>query len=107
MSVVSMKNHRAAKAPHPILQDALFCFAQGPDGASAELIRGWPALVAQVEKDVAGSKWYEILSDLDDWEDDGWGNPFLYRGDLEGDWFRIYRVATPAPQPTKGADNHG
>ncbi|MCR5864679.1 hypothetical protein [Aquincola sp. J276] len=88
------------QAPHPKLQDALFCYATGDDGASAELIRGWPALVARVVSDVAGDGWDEILADLDDWSTDGWGVPYRYSVNFEDGYMAIYRIVVRDAAPT-------
>lgn len=81
------------KAPHPEMQDALFCYATGDDGASAELIRGWSVLVARVVSEVAGDGWEEALADLDDWSDDGWGVPHRYSVNFEDGYMAIYRIS--------------
>lgn len=83
-------------APHPQLQNALFCYATGDDGASAELIHGWPALVARVASEVAGDGWEEALADLDEWSDDGWGVPYRYSTNFEDGYMAIYRISEPA-----------
>lgn len=100
-SVITFKKRKALKAPHPDLQDALFLYATGGDGVNAIQIRGWTDLVAKVEEEVAGEEWAETLSDLDEWQDNGWGVPTLYTVDLGGDWVSIYRVteATEGPAP--------
>jgi hypothetical protein len=83
-------------APHPALQHALFCYATGTDGAAAILLRGWDALVAQVEEEVAchpDSKWREFLADLDEWQDDGWGVPHKYTCNFEDGYMSIYTIS--------------
>ena len=97
------------RAPHPQLQDALFCYATGDDGASAELIRGWSALVARVASEVAGDGWEEALADLDEWSNDGWGVPYRYSVSFEDGYMAIYRIAgdeaaSVAPQAGPVAD---
>jgi hypothetical protein len=82
----------AHKAPHEALQDALFFYAVGSDGAGADLIRGWPALVERVVADVAGGPWDELLCDLDDWCLDGNNIPFRYSVNFEDGYMAIYRV---------------
>lgn len=89
---------QTVQAPHPTLQDALFCYATGDDGASAELIRGWPALVTRVVSDVAGDGWAEILADLDDWSNDGWGVPYRYSVNFEDGYMAIYRICEAASE---------
>lgn len=80
------------KAPHAALQDALFVYAVGTDGAGADLIRGWPALVERVVADVAGGPWDELLCDLYDWSLDGDDIPFHYSVNFEDGYMAIYRV---------------
>ncbi|WP_295548635.1 hypothetical protein [uncultured Pseudacidovorax sp.] len=103
-----MLDHFAA--PHPDLQNALFCYATGYDGASAVLIRGWPALVAQVEREVArgDTPWSELLADLDYWTNDGRDVPYCYSESFEDGYMSIYRIseaaATTAGEPTDTQD---
>lgn len=116
MSGTNTKAAAAAKAsvpyvaaPHPDLQDALFCYATGDDGASAVLIRGWSALVAQVESEVARGEtpWSELLADLDYWSNDGWDVPHRYSESFEDGYMAIYRIseaAAPAA-PDQGLTN--
>lgn len=96
-------------APHPDLQDALFCLAYGGDGAFVQLLQGWEALVATVEADVAGDNWREALSDLGEWADDGWGKPTSYHSRFEDGYMTILRVhvPTPADQLAKGEHLEG
>jgi len=82
-------------APHPDLQNALFCYAAGDDGASAILIRGWPALVAKIEEEVARGDvpWSELLADLDCWSNDGCDVPYSYNESFEDGYMAIYRIS--------------
>lgn len=93
----------APVAPHPALQDALFLYATGSDGAGAILLRGWAELVAKVEAEVAcgpDDRWRDILADLDEWSNDGNGNPHHYSVNFEDGFMAIYTVhAEPARQP--------
>lgn len=82
-------------APHPALQDALFLYATGSDGAGAILLRGWAALVARVEDEVAcgpDDRWRDILADLDEWASDDDGNPHHYSVTFEDGYMSIYTV---------------
>ncbi|WP_395351025.1 hypothetical protein [Variovorax sp. UC122_21] len=90
--VLRLAKRQALEAPHPALQDALFVYATGSDGVNAILIRGWAALVAKVDEEAAGDDWTVLLSDLEEWQTDGWNTPTYYTCDLEGDWISIYRV---------------
>lgn len=95
-------------APHPTLQHALFCYATGTDGASAILVRGWQALVDKVVREVAGDGWPEALSDLSEWQNNGWNVPHRYSASFEDGYMEIYTVTgnlpddAPVPQePTE------
>ncbi|MFV0673622.1 hypothetical protein [Variovorax sp. tm] len=88
------------KAPHPILQDALFMYATFSDGVDAVQIRGWTALVKRIEEEVGGDDWaQEALSDLDDWQENAIGEPTLYERRL--DEFCVYRVTAPKGEEGK------
>jgi hypothetical protein len=82
-------------APHPALQNALFLYATGTDGAAANLIRGWSLLVDTVVSEVAGDNWPEALADLDEWQDDGWGVPHHYYVNFEDGYMHIFTVREP------------
>lgn len=87
-------------APHPALQNALFCYATGHDGANAILLRGWEALVLKVEEEVAcgpDDKWRDHLADLDEWQDDGWDTPHRYTCTFEDGYMSIYTVSGNLP----------
>ncbi|WP_295537900.1 ASCH/PUA domain-containing protein [uncultured Pseudacidovorax sp.] len=90
-------------APHPELQNALFCYAAGYDGAAAVLIRGWSALVAQVESEVArgDTPWAELLADTDEWSTDDHGVPYHYSASFEDGYMAIYRISEGAAQPAR------
>jgi hypothetical protein len=89
-------------APHPALQNALFLYATGTDGAAANLIRGWSLLVDTVVSEVAGDNWPEALADLDEWQDDGWGVPHHYYAPFEDGYMHIFTVREPVADGVRG-----
>lgn len=94
----------ALQAPHPALQDALFCYAAGEDGAHAVLIRGWPALCQKLREDCGVEATDEALTDIDVWSRDGDGLPYHFSLNFEGDWVAIYRVSYSRAKPPALSD---
>lgn len=84
-------------APHTALQNATFCYGQHGDGATAMLIVGWEALCKAMNDEVACGEdetWGDVMSHIEDWEDDGNGIPFYWHTSFEDGSIRIYRVTT-------------
>ena len=83
-------------APHPELQNALFCYALEGDGACAVLLRGWDQLVTVVDREVGcgeNESWVDILAKTADWQCDYNGKPFAYHASFEDGAMSIYVIS--------------